>query len=92
MPARRRRYLRLILLTIGVVAGLVLTEGALRLRRVVLERWVPPMTIPDARLGHRLNPAYPGHDVRGWRNQVPLDAADIVALGDSQTYGLGVSV
>ena len=31
------------------------------------------------------------HDTRGWRNAYTLKHADIVALGDSQTYGYNVS-
>jgi hypothetical protein len=51
---------------------------------------VPP-TIPDERLGHRPNPAYPQHDRNGFRNpQVPA-RAHMVVLGDSQTYGSGVA-
>lgn len=51
--------------------------------------WVPP-TVPDDRLRHRPNPAFPDHDARGFRNPVALERAEIVALGDSQTYGTGV--
>jgi len=47
-------------------------------------------TVPDERLGYRPNPAYPGHDERGFRNAETTDAAHVVALGDSQTYGTGV--
>jgi hypothetical protein len=47
--------------------------------------------LADERLGHRPNPKYPGHDSKGWRNErVPAHSA-IVALGDSQTYGINVS-
>ncbi len=46
--------------------------------------------VPDARLGHRPNPDYPGHDRNGFRNSGVPDSAHIVALGDSQTYGSGV--
>ena len=46
--------------------------------------------VPDAKLLYRPNPAYPDHDEKGFRNaQVPA-AADIVALGDSHTWGSGV--
>lgn len=45
---------------------------------------------PDPRLEFRPNPSYPDHDERGFRNPSALTAADIVALGDSQTYGAGV--
>jgi hypothetical protein len=50
---------------------------------------VPP-TVPDARFVFRPNPAYPGHDRNGFRNPEVPAAAQIVALGDSQTYGIGV--
>ncbi len=46
-----------------------------------------PRSLPDDRIGHRPNPALPGHDADGWRNPEVLSRADIVALGDSQTYG-----
>lgn len=49
-----------------------------------------PMTLPDEHLEQRLNPAFPGHDRRGYRNPVALEHAQIVALGDSQTYGVHV--
>jgi len=44
-------------------------------------------SLPDARLGTRLNPALPDHDVAGWRNALRPERAAIVAIGDSQTYG-----
>lgn len=49
-----------------------------------------PQKIHDARLGHRPNPDFPEHDDRGFRNRFTLKQADIVAIGDSQTYGTGV--
>lgn len=48
-----------------------------------------PMYRLDASLGARPKPGYPGHDARGWRNDLALETADIVALGDSHTYGIG---
>jgi hypothetical protein len=49
-----------------------------------------PHTVPDERLGRRPNPAYPGHDHKGFRNPEVPAKVHIVALGDSQTYGTGV--
>lgn len=46
------------------------------------------MNLPDPDLGARPNPKYSGHDSRGWRNPKALDRADIIAIGDSQTYGI----
>jgi hypothetical protein len=48
------------------------------------------VVIPDERLGVRGNPRYPDHDARGYRNPQALSRADIVTLGDSQTYGTQV--
>jgi lysophospholipase L1-like esterase len=88
----------------GVVFGLVLvglvvlflegTLGALarvspRLRGLLASPWTT-YSIPDARLGHRPNPEFPGHDANGFRNPRVPQSADVVALGDSQTYGTGV--
>ena len=49
-----------------------------------------PRTVPDDRFGKMPNPKYPGHDSKGFRNLTLPTEADIVALGDSQTYGTGV--
>jgi hypothetical protein len=43
--------------------------------------------LPDARLGTRPNPDLPDHDALGWRNALRPERAEIVAIGDSQTYG-----
>lgn len=47
-----------------------------------------PVMIADARLGWRGNPEYPGHDSRGFLNPSALNRADLVAVGDSVTYGV----
>lgn len=49
-----------------------------------------PIAIPDLRLGIRPNPEFPGHDANGFRNECVPEQVDIVAMGDSQTYGMGV--
>ena len=46
--------------------------------------------ISDAKLLHRMAPNSPGHDVRGFRNPAGQEAADVVAIGDSQTWGINV--
>ena len=50
------------------------------------------LKLDDDVLKHRPRPYYSDHDSRGFRNSVALDRADIVCLGDSQTYGTGVSL
>ncbi len=47
--------------------------------------------VDDDILGHRPRPHYSDHDSRGFRNGAAIDRVDIVCLGDSQTYGTGVS-
>lgn len=47
-------------------------------------------TIPDDQLGWRGHPGHPEHDRHGFRNRSVPDRADIVAMGDSQTYGYHV--
>jgi lysophospholipase L1-like esterase len=79
-----------------VVASLVLAELLLHLLgaashdiRSVL---APPAErnarwIEDTRLRLRSNPLWLEHDARGYRNAHALAHADIVTLGDSNTYG-----
>ena len=44
-------------------------------------------TVPDAVLGYRYSPFYPGHDANGYRNDAAPEQVDILAVGDSLTYG-----
>ena len=87
---------KLTLLASGLILGLFLFEGLLQIRRALIyglrPRMERPFFVADPRVGHRLNPAYAGHDARGWRNQMQIDRANIVVFGDSQTYGLNVPV
>lgn len=76
------------LVLVGLSAGLLAAEFGLRLdeklkRDIELE--------PDARLGHRVVSQAYGHDADGFRNDTVPAHADIVALGDSQTWGVNVS-
>ncbi len=80
-----------------IVLMIVFIEAALRLLGIavpkaefVIESGHIPMTIPDSHLGIRPNPQYPEHDEKGFRNENVPERAGIVALGDSQTYGMGV--
>ena len=46
--------------------------------------------VPDPKLGHRLAPHTLGHDDRGFRNAGAVTVADVIAIGDSQTWGVNV--
>jgi lysophospholipase L1-like esterase len=75
---------------LAAAALAVLAAGGLELaRRLAEPSPAAAPAVPDARLGHRPNPAHPEHDRRGFRNSQALERADIVVLGDSQTYGTG---
>lgn len=57
-----------------------------------LENATVSRQVDDPVLGHRPNPDFFEHDAKGFRNKaVPAPGeVDIIALGDSQTYGTGV--
>jgi len=83
------------LICFGVGVALVIGEVALRVREH-LSRSAngysgADTTVKDARLGYRVPPNTPGHDSLGFRNQSVPTHADIVAIGDSQTWGNNVS-
>ena len=85
----------LLVLIIGVleITLFVLAFVSPRVDRLLTSPWTSTAIAPivsDARLGHRPNPDYPGHDREGFRNLDVPGKANIVALGDSQTYGTGV--
>jgi hypothetical protein len=82
-----------------VLFGLVLSEVVLQLicaiypaanDLIFLSRDQTPLTISGGPLGHQGNPERYDHDVRGYRNVAALETAEIVAIGDSHTYGGGV--
>lgn len=49
--------------------------------------WQRKVRVPDPELGWRMVPHYPGNDAWGFRNPRVPGRADILALGDSMTYG-----
>ena len=57
--------------------------------RFVIEpvNFLRPQLIADPILGHVIGPESGGHDAWGFRNRLVPAAANIVAIGDSQTYG-----
>jgi hypothetical protein len=82
---------------LSVLLALITVEFALHLLTWlspsvahVLSGRAIPLQISDERLGYRPNPAHPDHDARGFRNRISRVQADIVAIGDSQTYGMAV--
>lgn len=76
----------------------LLCEVALRVVALVSPRiayelqppWSNRALQPDPILGYRVSPYYPSSDSRGYRNPTTLEQADILAVGDSMTYGYSV--
>jgi lysophospholipase L1-like esterase len=73
-------------LVIGEIAARI-TESSGRQDTVVLNR-----PVPDPQLGLRLPAHAPGHDANGFRNPSVPARADIVTIGDSQTWGINAAV
>jgi hypothetical protein len=80
------------------VLSLLLAEGALHLLTshvhsldvLLTPAWTRKPHIPDSVLVWRGDPKWYDHDARGFRNPAAVSKADVVILGDSHTYGLGV--
>jgi hypothetical protein len=95
-PTRRRSPLLLFLLA-GVVF-LLLTElmlqGLALVSRDVATILAPPWDLTrwraDPRLGFSGDPEHPEHDRNGFRNPRVPDRVQVIALGDSNTYGATV--
>jgi hypothetical protein len=71
----------------------VLALLSVTVHRILDSPWtstLPAESVRDARLGTRPNPSYPGHDRNGFRNTGVLPKVDVIAFGDSQTYGANV--
>lgn len=86
----------LLLAVVSLVITLIFTEFALQILSLTVPRVdyvlsrAQENTIPDEKVIYRPNPLHPEHDERGWRNAYVPDKTCVVALGDSQTYGLNV--
>jgi lysophospholipase L1-like esterase len=87
---RPHRLLPLGLALTSTVAALLLGEGLMRL---VLDpmNYLAVDPVPDPVLRIRLLPHAGGHDAWGFRNKAVPDSADVVTIGDSQTYGVSVT-
>ncbi len=85
----RLRKAAMRILTLGLVSALMLlvAEG---ICWIVLDPvdFLKPTTVKDPILGMRLEPGSAGHDALGYRNKSVPKRADIVVIGDSQTYGV----
>lgn len=90
---RRKLFLfRIVTVSLGSLLSLILAEAALRIfeKARLGDRAIEQKLINDPQLRSRLAPYTLGHDANGFRNDDVPQHADIVALGDSQTWGVNV--
>jgi hypothetical protein len=87
----RGARLALALAVVIAIEGLLQIAACSSERVTILLSSGVSRTIPDARLGTRPNPALLEHDAHGWRNAEHPARADVVVIGDSQTYGSEVT-
>ncbi len=89
--SRRRRVFRVLAVIIGLAVGLTVVEFGLRLiEKYRLGDRATGEIVSDPELGVRIPPNSPGHDASGSRNAGVRPQVDVVALGDSQTWGINV--
>lgn len=81
-------------LLLGVLLAELTVKGAALISPRIAYELRPPWSNraldPDSVFGYRVSPFYPGSDKRGYRNPVALNKTDILAIGDSMTYGYSV--
>ena len=89
----RKRWswaLNLAILTVTLCICFIVSEiGA----QLILGKvnYLQPYLIPHSVLGHVVKAGTAGHDEWGFRNSLVPQQADIVAIGDSQTYGVSAT-
>jgi lysophospholipase L1-like esterase len=90
LRAAARRACKPLVACAASIIGLLLAEG---LCRIVFDRidYLEPVVVPDEVLGHRIVAGSAGHDAWGYRNRAVPERSAIVAIGDSQTYGVAAS-
>ena len=90
MIALKKGLQNLLLAAISLSLALVALEV---LCRIVAEPvdFLRPRLIDDPVLGHVIEPGSGGHDAWGFRNRSVPASADIVTIGDSQTYGVSAT-
>lgn len=98
-PARRRVRMKpwarnglAAALVVAVSTALAVLLGELALR-VALDpgEFLHASLVDDPVLGHRIEPGTTGHDRFGFRNRSVPEQVGIVAIGDSNTYGVSAT-
>jgi len=87
MPRVKTYAINLLVSGISFLVGILIIEGALRIVYDPIDFFKPKL-VEDPILRHRLVPESGAHDAWGYRNRKVPTTAPIVAIGDSQTYGV----
>jgi len=80
----------LLLLLFSLIIALFVAEGLARLFFDPID-FLKPKTYYDEVLRYKIEPNSGAHDSWGYRNKKVPDSAEIVAIGDSQTYGISAT-
>ena len=83
----REWFLKGLLVLLPILVTLFLLEGITRIIFNPVD-YLQPALVADPVLGHKVRAKSAGHDDWGFRNRSVPDRVDIVAIGDSQTYGV----
>lgn len=76
-----------LLIFFSLILALVVAEGFSRIFFDPID-FLKPQTVSDEVLRYKIEPNSGAHDSWGFRNKSVPDSAEIVALGDSHTYGI----
>lgn len=87
---RKLLMFKLSILIISFSLGLIIGEVVLRAVFNPID-YLHPDIMNDPVLGIRIKPWSAGHDSWGYRNRTVPEKVEIVAIGDSQTYGLSAT-
>lgn len=77
----------ILLIFVSVILALLIAEGAARLVFDPID-FLKPVTASDEVFRYRIEPGSGAHDDWGFRNKALPAEVDIVAIGDSHTYGV----
>lgn len=98
LTTRRRWRMRLLMVAVSLTACEFILQAGVRMIPAVDWALMAPqerlhasrigIMVSDAVLGLRGNPDYPAHDRLGFNNASVPERADLITLGDSQTYGV----
>ena len=90
MVYQSRHLPNLLLFILSSTLALGILEIGLRQFTVFPIHGLKANRIPDEKLAYRIAPSFPGIDANGFRNPRTQKQVDLVAIGDSHTYGNNV--